>query len=146
MFIVIVFILSMIPSWIIIPSNLNFHVNTTMRNPNNNIIMYYRRIQAIALYKDIMIYFAWVSLTPFDQGHKNTTLIQTVFEGQRVMKLKPKQLGEYEEETSVGVFNDLDVDFDLTIRAKFRRFKSSGRFNPPFVQFCPLSLPLISNG
>ena len=160
------FILSIILFWIIIsPSSVKFHVtdasltqfnltsnntlyynfkvNVTMRNPNNNIIVYYRRITAISWYKDNA--FGWVSLTPFDQGHKNTTFLQAVFEGQRVIKLKSKQLGEYKDETSVGIYKDLAVDFDLRIRAKYAKFKSS-RFNTPIVQCRRLRVPLISNG
>ncbi|TKY44822.1 YLS9 protein [Spatholobus suberectus] len=120
----------------------NFNVNVTVRNPNKHIIVYYREITAIAWYKDNE--FDRVSLRPFDQGHKNTTFLQAVFEGQSVIKLKPKQLGEYKEETSVGIYNNLAVDFDLTIRSKFGRFKS-GRFNPPIVQCRRLSVPLVSN-
>ncbi|TKY44818.1 YLS9 protein [Spatholobus suberectus] len=121
----------------------NFKVNITARNPSNNIIVYYRRIAAIAWYKDND--FGSVSLTPFDQGHKNTTFLQAVFEGQSVIRLKPEQLGEHKEETSVGIYNDLAVDLDLTIRAKFGRFNSD-RFDPPFVQCRSLRVPLISNG
>ncbi|KAK7314664.1 hypothetical protein VNO77_33191 [Canavalia gladiata] len=162
----IIFFLSVIIFWIIIsPSNVKFHiteasltqfnltnnntlyynlkVNITVRNPNNNIIVYYRRIKAIAWYKDND--FGWVSLTPFDQGHKNTTFLQVEFKGQSVIKLKAQQLGEYKEETSVGIYNDLAVDLDLRIRAKYGRFKSS-RFNPPIVQCRRLKVPLISNG
>ncbi|RDX72957.1 NDR1/HIN1-like protein 3, partial [Mucuna pruriens] len=120
-----------------------FFVNVTVRNPNNNIIVYYRRITAIAWYKDNN--FAWVSLAPFDQGHKNTTFLQAVFEGNSVIKLGSQQVGEYKDETSVGIYNDLAVDFDVTIRAKYARFKSS-RFNPPVVQCRRLRVPLISNG
>ncbi|KAL9324417.1 hypothetical protein ACSQ67_009274 [Phaseolus vulgaris] len=159
-----VFIVSSIIFWIVIsPSNVKFHVsdasltqfnltnnntlyyslkvNVTVRNPNNNIVVYYRGIKAIAWYKDND--FGWVNLTPFDQGHKNTTVLQVLFEGQSVLKLKPRQLGEYKEETSVGVYNDMAVDFDFRIRAKFGRFKSS-RFDPPIVQCRRLSVPLIS--
>ena len=160
------FIISIILFWIIIsPSNVKFHVtdasltefnltsnntlyynlkvNVTVRNPNNKIVVYYRRIKAIAWYKDND--FGWVSLTPFDQGHKNTTFLQAVFEGHSVIKLKPKQLGEYKDETSVGIYEDLAVDFDLRIKANFGRFKSS-RFNTPIVQCRRLRVPLISNG
>ncbi|KAG5037307.1 hypothetical protein JHK86_018147 [Glycine max] len=79
-----------------------------------------------------------VSLTPFDQGYKNTTFLQAVFEGQSVIILKPKQLGEYKEETSVGIYNDSAVDLDLRIRAKFGRIKCR-YFNPR------LSVPLALN-
>ncbi|KAL2344139.1 hypothetical protein Fmac_005424 [Flemingia macrophylla] len=121
----------------------NWKVNITVRNPNKNIIVYYRRITAIAWYKDNE--FGWVSLTPFDQGHKNTTFLQVVFEGHSVLKLKSKQLGEYKEETSVGVYEDLAVDLDLRIRVKYGRFRSS-RFNPPVVECGSLRVPLISSG
>ncbi|XP_027357348.1 NDR1/HIN1-like protein 10 [Abrus precatorius] len=121
----------------------NFKVNITVINPNNNVIVYYRGIKAIAWYKDND--FAWVNLTPFDQGHKNTSFLQAVFNGQSVIKLKDKQLGQYKEETNVGIYSDLAVDLDLRIRAKLGRFKSS-RFNPPIVQCRRLRVPLISNG
>ncbi|OIW20149.1 hypothetical protein TanjilG_02129 [Lupinus angustifolius] len=121
----------------------NFKVNITARNPNKNTIVYYRRITAIAWYKDND--FAYVSLTPFDQGKKNTSLLQTaVFQGSSVIKLKPRQLAEYYTETRVGVYNDLAVDLDMRVRYKYGRIKST-RFNPPIVQ-CRLRVPLISNG
>ncbi|KAK7314667.1 hypothetical protein VNO77_33194 [Canavalia gladiata] len=120
----------------------NLKVNITVRNPNNNVKVYYRAITAIAWYKDNDI--GLVSLTPFDQGHKNTTFLQAVFIGQSVIKLQAKQLDEYKEETSVGIYNDLAVDLDLTIRAKFGRFRSS-HYNPPIVQCRRLKVPLISN-
>ncbi|TKY44824.1 YLS9 protein [Spatholobus suberectus] len=69
----------------------NFSVNITVTNPHKNVIVYYRQITAIAWYKDND--FARVSLAPFDQGHRNTTFLQAVFEGQSVIRLKPKQLG-----------------------------------------------------
>ncbi|TKY44821.1 YLS9 protein [Spatholobus suberectus] len=72
-------------------------------------------------------------------------LLQAMFEEQSVINLKPHQLGEYKEEMSVGIYNDLVVDFDLRIRANYGRFGSSG-FSPPIVQCHRLSVPLISNG
>jgi len=51
--------------------------------------------------------------TPFDQGHKYVTFLRAGFEGQSVIKLKPEQLGDYKDEASVGIYNDLAMDFDL---------------------------------
>ncbi|KAH1086253.1 hypothetical protein GYH30_017976 [Glycine max] len=79
----------------------NLKVSITVRNPNNNIIVYYGRITSIAWYKDND--FSWVSLTPFGQCRKNTTFLQAVFEGKSVIKHKSKELGEYKDETSVGI-------------------------------------------
>ncbi|CAL0322272.1 unnamed protein product [Lupinus luteus] len=122
----------------------NFRVNITATNPNKNTIVYYRRIQAIAWYKDND--FAYVSLTPFDQGKKNTSFLQTaVFQGSSVFNLKPYQLAEYYAETRAGVYNDLAVDLDMKVRFKYGRLKSN-RFDPPIVQCRHLSVPLISNG
>nr|XP_029148815.1 NDR1/HIN1-like protein 10 [Arachis hypogaea] len=89
--------------------NYKFKVNIIARNPNNNVVVYYRRITAYAWYKD-----------------------------------RPKQIAEYNMERSVGIFNDLAVDLDVTIRAKFGRIKSS-RFDPQFVKCRRLRVPLILN-
>ncbi|MED6167470.1 hypothetical protein PIB30_002952 [Stylosanthes scabra] len=162
------FVVSIILFWIIIsPSSVKFHVtnvsltqfnltnntntlnykfkvNITARNPNNKVVVYYRGITAILWYKDR--YLVSVRLAPFDQGHKNTSLLQeAVFEGQSSIRLGPKQIAEYYNERSLGIFNDLAVDLDFRIRAKFGRIKSV-RFNPPIVQCRRLRVPLISNG
>ncbi|KAK7314666.1 hypothetical protein VNO77_33193 [Canavalia gladiata] len=110
-----------------LPSSSKHISQIAIRNPNKKSIVYYRGITTIAWYKDND--FGLVSLTPFDQGHKNTTFLRAVFKGKSVFKLEAKQL----EETSVRIYNDLAVDLDLRIRFKEGRFKSS-RFNPPIVQ------------
>ncbi|KEH26689.1 putative Late embryogenesis abundant protein, LEA-14 [Medicago truncatula] len=163
---VVLFVIGIIVFWIVIsPSSVKFHVtdasltefnltnnnlfynfkvNITARNPNNNIIVYYRRITAIAWYKDND--FSRASLSPFDQGHKNTTFLGPVeFKGNATIKLGRQQLNEYSEETRLGIYNDLAVDFDFRIRAKFGSFYKSGRFKPPVVQCGRLSVPLVSS-
>ncbi|CAL0322271.1 unnamed protein product [Lupinus luteus] len=122
----------------------NIKVKITATNRDKNTIVYYRSITAIAWYKDND--FAHVSLTPFDQGKKNTSFLQTaVFQGSSVIKLKPCQLAEYYIETRTGVYNDLDVDLDMRVRYKYGRLKSN-RFNAPIVHCRRLRVPLISNG
>jgi len=147
------------------PSDLKFHVteasltkfnltgNSTLsyklqakiasRNPNKKVIVRYRVITANARYKSTK--FASLNLTSFDQGHKNTTFINLQFEGKSVINLKPKQLGEYNEETRLGIYHHLAIDLDFTIKYKFGIHKTS-RFNPPIVHCSPLSLSLTSNG
>ncbi|XP_058742523.1 NDR1/HIN1-like protein 10 [Vicia villosa] len=147
------------------PSNLKFHVtdasltkfnltgNNTLdykleatirsRNPNKNVEIYYRTITAVAWYKDNE--FARVNLSPFDQGHKNTSFLHVVFEGKGLIKLKPKQLFEYNQETRVGIYNDLAVDLDLLVRYKFNTHRTYA-YNPPMVKCRRLSVSLISNG
>jgi hypothetical protein len=88
---------------------------------------------------------ASVDLTPFDQGHKNTTVLNVVFQGKGFIKLKPKQLFKYNEETRLGTYNNLAFDLKVLIRYKFGIYKSYC-FEPPIVQCRRLSLSLISNG
>ncbi|CAK8544608.1 unnamed protein product [Lathyrus sativus] len=116
--------------------------NITSRNPNKDVEIYYMKITAIAWYKDNE--FARVSLSSFDQGHENTTFLHVVFEGKGVIKLKPKQLFEYNEETRVGIYNDLAVDLDLLIRCKLG-CQRTYPYNPPLVKCRRLSLSLNSN-
>ncbi|XP_058742530.1 NDR1/HIN1-like protein 10 [Vicia villosa] len=147
------------------PSNLKFHItdasltkfnltanntldykleaNITSRNPNKNVEIYYKTITAVARYKDNE--FARVNLSSFDQGHKNTTFLHVVFEGKGLIKLKPEQLFEYNQETRVGIYNDLAVDLDFLVRYKFVTHTSYS-YNPPMVKCRRLSLSLISNG
>ncbi|XP_058742525.1 NDR1/HIN1-like protein 2 [Vicia villosa] len=147
-----------------VPSNVKFHItqasltkfnltsnnkldykleaNITSRNPNKNVEIYYMTITAIARYKDNE--FARMNLSSFDQGHKNTSFLHVVFQGKGLIKLKPKQLFEYNEETRVGIYNDLAVDLDLLIRYKFRTH-TTWPYNPPMVKCRRLSLSLISN-
>jgi len=147
------------------PTNLKFHVteasltkfnltgNNTLsyklqakiasRNPNKKLIVHYRVITANARYKTTK--FASLNLTSFDQGHKNTTFINLQFEGKSVINLNPKQLSEYNEETRLGIYHQLAIDLDFTIKYKFGVHKS-GTFNPPIVHCSPLSLSLTSNG
>ncbi|XP_057418078.1 NDR1/HIN1-like protein 10 [Lotus japonicus] len=120
-----------------------FRVKISARNPNHNVKIYYRRIRAVAWYKDND--FSGVVLTPFDQGHKNTSFLEpAVFEGHSAMELKPRQLAEYNEETRLGIYHDLAVDLDLRIRAKYGSIKGL-RFNPPIIRCRRLRVPLISN-
>ncbi|KAF7822198.1 NDR1/HIN1-like protein 10 [Senna tora] len=121
----------------------NFRVNITVRNPNKHITVSYRSITAIAWYKKRA--FAWVSLAPFVQGQKNTSILQpAVFEGQRVIPLKPRHVAEYNKETQAGVYENVVVDLDVRVKAKYGRIKGVS-FRPPVVQ-CRLRVPLVSNG
>ncbi|KAI4352094.1 hypothetical protein L6164_006380 [Bauhinia variegata] len=162
--IVFLFILSMFIFWLIFtPSSVKFHVtdtsltqfnltsnntlfynlkvNITVRNPNKDIVVYYRRITLIAWYKKRA--FGWLSLAPFDQGRKNTTFLQAQFQGHQAIKLKPRHIAEYNEETRQGIYNNLVVDLDLAVKAKYGRIKV-GRFEPPVVQ-CRLRVPLVTS-
>nr|XP_027192277.1 NDR1/HIN1-like protein 10 [Cicer arietinum] len=118
----------------------NFNVNIRLRNSNGKVN--YRNITAIAWYKDKE--FGRVNLAPFDQGNKNTTFLgPIVFEGSYLVNLKPKQLGEYKEETSVRMYNDMAVDLKLEIRVKIGGITMA---RSQLVQCDLLRIPLIFNG
>lgn len=83
------------------------------------------------------------SLTPFYQGHKNTTILRPVFEGQQVLWLKPRDVSSFNAENSSGVYS-IDVKLSFKIRVRYGKFKTL-RYKPPKID-CPLQVPLSSNG
>nr|POF19603.1 ndr1/hin1-like protein 10 [Quercus suber] len=121
--------------------NYNLALNITLRNSNKKVGIYYRRVEAIAFYKKK--WFATVSLTPFYQGHKNTTILRPVFEGQQVLWLKPRDVSSFNAEKSSGVYS-IDVKLSFKIRVRYGKFKTL-RYKSPRID-CPLQVPLSSNG
>ncbi|XP_020220435.1 NDR1/HIN1-like protein 2 [Cajanus cajan] len=121
----------------------NLKVNITVRSPNKHTIVHYKEIKAKAWYKDNG--FGKVNLTPFDQGHNNTTFPKVVFEGHNVIRLKPKQLGEYKEETSARVYDDLAVGLDLTITTKIVGIDSTN-WKPILLLTSCTSLKIVLDG
>ncbi|KAJ7970253.1 Late embryogenesis abundant protein [Quillaja saponaria] len=119
----------------------NLKLNITVRNPNKRIAVNYNRIKATAYYKKRQL--QTINLTPFHQGHKNTSFLMPAFEGQQMVVLKGHYLSEYNTQKSVGIFNNINVDLDIRIRAKYGKLKG-GSFRPPVIS-CGLKVPLISN-
>ncbi|RZC63083.1 hypothetical protein C5167_024857 [Papaver somniferum] len=96
----------------------NLAVDLTLRNPNNNIGAHYYQIEARAFYDGRR--FASVTLTPFYQGHKNTTILRPVFKGQKLLPSMGRQFsvqGEYNEDKADGKIN-IEVKIYLTMRFK----------------------------
>ncbi|GLT24901.1 hypothetical protein SLA2020_000630 [Shorea laevis] len=119
--------------------NYNLALNITVRNPNKKIGIYYDRIEANAYYEDLR--FNTETLTPFYQGHKNTSYLNPVFKGQNFMLLGTEQLSEYNQETSSGTYS-IDVKLNLRIRFKLGKVKI-GTFKPKIE--CDLKVPLSSS-
>lgn len=118
----------------------NLALNITVRNPNKRIGVYYDRIEARASYHDAR--FDAVTLTPFYQGHKNTSYLRPAFDGQNLVLLGSKGKTEYNKERDSGVYN-IDVDLYLRVRFKLGWFKTS-RFKPEVK--CGLKVPISSSG
>ncbi|XWS43351.1 hypothetical protein CRYUN_Cryun16bG0095500 [Craigia yunnanensis] len=118
--------------------NYNLAVNMTVRNPNKRIGIYYDRIEARAYYEDQR--FATQTLTPFYQGHKNTSFLNPVFSGQQFVSLGADETSVFNEERTSGI-HSIDVKLYLRIRLKVSWVKT-GRFTPKIS--CDLKVPLSS--
>ncbi|KAH7554159.1 hypothetical protein ACOSP7_028816 [Xanthoceras sorbifolium] len=112
-------------------------LNITIRNPNKKIGVYYDRIEARAYFDDRRLKSMF--LTPFYQGHKNTTVLTTVFEGQQL--LLADEIQEFNEDKTSGIYS-IDVKLYLRIRFKLGRVKTP-RFRPRIK--CELKVPLSSS-
>ncbi|MCL7024788.1 hypothetical protein MKW94_018503 [Papaver nudicaule] len=114
----------------------NLALALNLRNPNKKIGVYYDQIEARAFYNGQR--FDAVTLTPFYQGHKNTTVLHPVFSGQR---LSPSVQGKYNQDKADGKFNIL-VQLYLKRRFKAGLFKT-GKFTTRGK--CEIEVPLGSN-
>ncbi|KAM0977976.1 hypothetical protein ACFX13_014258 [Malus domestica] len=117
----------------------NLALNLTIRNPNKKIGIYYDRIETRAFYEDQR--FSTVTLTPFYQGHKQTNVLNPVFQGQQVVQ-GSKLLSEYNQQKSTGIY-EIDLKIYLRIRFKFGLIKT-GKFKPKIE--CDLKVPMTQNG
>ncbi|XP_041025980.1 NDR1/HIN1-like protein 10 [Juglans microcarpa x Juglans regia] len=118
----------------------NLALNVSVRNPNKRIGIYYDRIEANAYYQGQR--FDTETLTPFYQGHKNTTVLSPVFEGQQLLTLGSGEVSKFDSENTDGTFG-ISLRLNLRIRAKLGWIKI-GHFKPKIK--CGLKVPLKSNG
>ncbi|CAB4317538.1 unnamed protein product [Prunus armeniaca] len=141
----ILFIVAVIIFWLIFqPQELKFTVtdasltqfnltNTNTNNNNNNTLyynlalnagVYYNRIQAIGNYGKKRFALVNTTSTPFYQGHKNTTMVRFVLQGQQVVVLGGKELSRFNSETSARVYN-IDVKLAPRIKARYGKIKTA---------------------
>ncbi|CAK7342003.1 unnamed protein product [Dovyalis caffra] len=111
--------------------------NVTIRNPNKKIGIYYDRIQARAFYEDQR--FGYQALTPFYQGHKNTSALNVVLKGQQLVTLQGEELTRFNQETKSGRYG-ITLELSLRIRFKLGKVKTA-RFKPK-VECDDLMIPL----
>lgn len=118
----------------------NLKINLTIRNPNKKIGIYYEKVEATAIYENER--FAVEYFGPFYQGHKNTTMLSPVFDGQRAVVLGAKGLSNYNSDENARVYN-IDVKLQLRVKYKVGSLKTF-QFKPRIK--CELKVPLSSNG
>ncbi|OMO82559.1 Late embryogenesis abundant protein, LEA-14 [Corchorus capsularis] len=116
----------------------NLALNITIRNPNKKIGIYYDRIEARAYYEGER--FDSQTLTPFYQGHKTTSHLNPVFQGQHIVLLGNDAISEFNQEKNSGIFS-IDVKLYLKIRFRLGKVKV-GKFKPKVS--CDLKVPLSS--
>ncbi|XP_065857304.1 NDR1/HIN1-like protein 10 [Euphorbia lathyris] len=114
----------------------NLAMNISVRNPNKKIGIYYDYIEARAYYEDQR--FDVDILTPFYQGHKNTSVLTPAFQGQHLMVLSGDRLSEFNREKSSGIYS-IDVKIRLRIRFKIGKIKV-GKFKPKVE--CDFKVPV----
>ncbi|CAN6807571.1 hypothetical protein Bca4012_002020 [Brassica carinata] len=122
------------------PDNLlryNLSLTVPVRNPNKRIGVYYDRIEAHAYYDGKR--FSSTRLTPFYQGHKNTTVLRPMFQGQNFVIFNAGESRTYNEQTIAGVY-DIEIKFRLRVRFKLGDLKT--RRIKPKVNCDDLRLPL----
>ncbi|CAF2292123.1 BnaA04g21040D [Brassica napus] len=115
----------------------NLAFTVPVRNPNKRIGVYYDRIDAHAYYDGKR--FSSTTLPPFYQGHKNTTVLRPMFQGQNVVIFNAGELRTYNEESIAGVYN-IEIKFRLRVRFKLGDLKS--RRVKPKVNCDDIRLPL----
>jgi len=115
--------------------NYSLALDITIRNPNKKIGVYYDRIEAGAYYEDQRLKSVYI--TPFYQGHKNTTVLNVVFEGQQLLG----GIQDFTQEKTSGIYS-IDVKLYLRIRFKLGKVKSP-RLRPRIE--CELKVPLNSS-
>lgn len=91
----------------------NLNVNMSIRNPNRRIGLYYDYIEASSYYDGSRFGFD-NSLEPFYQGHKNTSYIDTKFNGQNAL-VSDSVASTYSKEKNDGYYN-----IELKVRPKLR--------------------------
>lgn len=113
-------------------------LNMTIRNPNKRLGIYYDKIEASPYYEDQRL--TTITLTPFYQGHKNTTVLEPAFTGQNMVLLSGSELTSYNSENASGVYS-VNVKFSLRVRFKLGKIKTP-KYKPKVD--CDLTVPLSS--
>ncbi|XP_008780731.2 NDR1/HIN1-like protein 10 [Phoenix dactylifera] len=118
-------------------NNLQYNLNLSMsiRNPNKRIGIYYDYVEPRAYYDGDR--FAFTTVPPFYQGHKNTSMIYPVFDGQQVL-LGDSVNTTYNREKSEGYYY-VDIKVYSRLRAKVAIFKI--RYTKTKID-CSLKLPV----
>ncbi|KAF3598915.1 hypothetical protein F2Q69_00038725 [Brassica cretica] len=115
-------------------------LNFTVRNPNQRLGVYYDAIQVSGYYGEQR--FGYVDVSPFYQGHKNTTVVVTRVQGQNLVVLGDGARVDLKEDDKAGVYG-IDVKLVMSVRFRFWVVKS-WKFKPK-IKCNDLKVPLVSS-
>ncbi|KAL0857746.1 hypothetical protein Bca101_062900 [Brassica carinata] len=123
-------------------SNLHYNLdlNFTFRNPNQRLGVYYDAIRVSGYYGEQR--FGYVDVSPFYQGHKNTTVVVTKVRGQNLVVLGDGAREDLKEDDKNGVYG-IDVKLVMSVRFRFWVVKS-WKFKPK-IKCNDLKVPLVSS-
>ncbi|PNX85197.1 late embryogenesis abundant protein [Trifolium pratense] len=113
-------------------------IKIAIRNPNRRVGIYYNNIEMLAFYKDVR--FGSQTFGKFFQSHKNTSFLNAVFRGQKVIPLSSDQILELDKETKNGVYA---IVVKILLKARFTLGLFKTWEGNPMVR-CDLQVPLKS--
>ncbi|KAF5465639.1 hypothetical protein F2P56_015622 [Juglans regia] len=122
--------------------NFNLTLKINLRNSNQRVGVFYERIDAIAYYNKKK-WFCTVGLTPFYQGHKNSSILRPVFQGHQFLLLGARDLSKLDSEKSSGIYS-ITINLSVQIRVRYGKIKTIS-YEPRKIK-CSLKVPLITNG
>ncbi|KAI3963132.1 hypothetical protein MKW92_003857 [Papaver armeniacum] len=120
----------------------NLAVNITVRNSNKKIGIWYDKMESgtNCYGKDMGL----VLLTPFRQGHKNTTLLRAVFQGKTSLRLQGSDLTDFNDDQRNGRSYSIFLTLSGLVRLRWPGGAKSRQFS--FKVNCgSLKLPLLPN-
>ncbi|KAG7598984.1 Syntaxin N-terminal domain [Arabidopsis suecica] len=119
--------------------NYNLSLNFSIRNSKNSLGIHYDRFEAMVYYSDQRL--GAVSVPSFYQGHKNTTVLVALFQGQSLVLLDRNGRKKFEDDWKIGVYR-LDVKLKISFRVMILHLVTWPM--KPIVR-CHLKVPLSSS-
>ncbi|KAI3950510.1 hypothetical protein MKW92_053197 [Papaver armeniacum] len=119
----------------------NLALNVSVRNSNKktSISYYYIGSTTYCYGKDL----ALVSLTPFRQGSKNTTVISPVFQGQASLKLRGPDLRDFNNDQRDGSYS---IHVELYLTSKLTYAAKCGLLRLPLLRSSSSNNQTVTGG
>lgn len=120
--------------------NYNLSLNLSIRNSKSSLGIHYDKFEANVYYMNQRLGSS-VSMPLFYQGHKNTTVLVALFEGQHLVLLDRNGRNKFEDDMKIGVYR-IDVKLKINFRVMILHLVTWPM--KPIVR-CHLRVPLSSS-